>query len=374
MSDNRAPPVLDSSPVPIWKVTAQGPARISESRLQAYDLLERELEDWILADPSLLGEPLLIIGQQVIIPDVKDRLDLLALDPQGNAVVVELKRGELKDPVDMQALRYASYISKWTYEDFERQASAHLAGDRASDFNFNQRYEQFCAEAGVDEVPDLNIDQRVILVGSEIRDRLGSVALWLREHSVDIKVIEIESYREGEAILLRPNTIIPFPVSRFSQTGVAPTGDLSRPWKSDARDWHLEKRCSPTTKQMMLDLDGRIQQHLDVEPSWNQKSYVAYRVGNNNWLVVITAAVALRLHFHVKADRFSQSELVQELGVEVFATDEPLSEKLGLPSSVVVQNRSETTDRIILRIKEDFNLETEAFLAFLKRTHEAFPR
>jgi len=27
--------------------------------------------------------------------------------------------------------------------------------------------EEFCAEAGIDEVPDLNSDQRLIIVGSE---------------------------------------------------------------------------------------------------------------------------------------------------------------------------------------------------------------
>jgi hypothetical protein len=41
-------------------------------------LLEENLEDWVISDPSILGEPLLIIGRQVLIPDIKDRLDILA--------------------------------------------------------------------------------------------------------------------------------------------------------------------------------------------------------------------------------------------------------------------------------------------------------
>src|SRR5204863_8113987 len=129
---------------------------------------------------------------------------LLALDPQGKAVIVELKRGKLKDPVDMQALRYASYISRWVFEDFERVAEGYLSGG-LSDFNFNAIYEKFCSDAGVDEIPEkLNSDQRMIVVGAEVKEKLGSVALWLRQHNIDITVIQLEAYREtGNALLLQ---------------------------------------------------------------------------------------------------------------------------------------------------------------------------
>ena len=152
--------------MPIWKITPNGPTSIHKIDLSKEGLLEQQLEDWILANSSFLAEPLLIIGRQVVIPDVKDRIDLLALDPQGNTVVVELKRGKLSDPVDMQALRYASYISKWQCEDFENYARKHFSSGQENDFNFNQTFQEFCADAGIEEVPDLNTDQRIILVGT----------------------------------------------------------------------------------------------------------------------------------------------------------------------------------------------------------------
>ena len=163
----------------IWKITSDGAHKIPETKLRKEKILEEKLEDWIINDPAILGEPLLIIGRQVMIPEIRDRLDILALDPQGRAVIIELKRGKLKDPVDMQALRYASYISKWSFEDFENRARSFQKEMPDKDFNFNEEFEKFCLEANVDETPDINSDQRLLIVGSEVKDKLGSVALWL---------------------------------------------------------------------------------------------------------------------------------------------------------------------------------------------------
>ncbi len=160
----------------IWKIREGTPLPLAPTNLAQQKMPEEHLEDWIAARPDILSEPLLIIGRQVLIPDVKDRLDLLALDPQGNAVIIELKRGTLKDPADIQALRYASYISKWDFDSFERTAREYL-GRNQPDFNFNALFEDFCIEAGVEEIPELNNDQRIIVVGSELKEKLGSVAL-----------------------------------------------------------------------------------------------------------------------------------------------------------------------------------------------------
>ncbi len=361
--------------MPIWKVTDTGPVQVAETELRQENLLEEHLEDWIVANHALLEEHLLIIGRQVMIPDIRDRLDVLALDAQGNAVVIELKRGALKDPVDIQALRYASYIAKWAYQDFENQARSHLGKAGDPNFNFNEMFEQFCAEAGVDEVPDLNADQRIIVVGSEVRAKLGSVALWLREHNIDIKVIEIQAYREGKTLFLQPQTIIPLPVSRFSDTGRSRTGDGVRPWIEDGRSWHLDKRCSPTTREMMLRLDDLVRDNFEVDgPRWNQKFYVAYRVGNYNWLTIETRSTMLRLRLLIRAGAFQLQDIAQRLGIQEFDKEESMAEKLGLPSSVFIQRRNEATARIIIRLKEDFDLEPEAFLEFLQEAYDAFPK
>lgn len=359
--------------MPLWKITGKEPKKVPETRFKQEKLLEENLEDWIIADPTILGTPLLVVGRQVLIPDTKDKLDILALDPQGNLVIIELKRGHLKDPVDIQALRYASYISKWRFEDFENQARNFLGKVGDPDFNFNALYESFCEDAGADEIPNLNQDQRVIVVGSAVRDKLGSVALWLREHSVDITIIEMQAFKEAETILIQPTVIVPVQVSRFADTGrVRPEG---APWMTDGKTWHLEKRCSPRTREMFLLLDKILQDKFDIDgPRWNQKYYLSYRANNYNWLAVVTTPTILRLDFLVRAHAFKADEIAGRLGIVKFDKEESLSEKLGLPSSVFVRNRNENTDRVQLRIKEDFNLESEPFLTFLEDAYKAFPK
>ncbi|MGC9385250.1 MAG: hypothetical protein ACP5D6_11680 [Kosmotogaceae bacterium] len=358
-----------------WKISDGGPVEVSKTKLKEEKLLEENLEDWITNDPKILGEPLLLIGRQVRIPDINDKLDLLALDPQGNAVIIELKRGRLKDPVDMQALRYASYISKWGFEDFDDQARQFFGEFGNPDFNFNEKYETFCSDVGIDNIPDINSDQRIILVGAEIKDKLGSVALWLFEHNIDVKVIEVDLFKEGDVIFLQPQVIIPLPVSKFDEVGKRSGGDTSRPWIVNGKRWHLENRCKPTTKEMLLKLNDIVPDNFDVEgPRWNQKDYVAYRIGNYNWLSIETHANLLKLRFLVKAGSFDQNEIAEKLGIEEFDREAPGSEKLSLPSSVIVLTKTEDKDKIVLRVKDDFDLESEEFMNLLEEAYRAFPK
>ena len=357
----------------IWKIEDKIPKKLEETGLKAEKLLEEHLEDWIISDPSILGEKLLVIGRQVRIPDTKDRLDVLAIDPQGKAVIIELKRGKLSDPVDVQALRYASYISKWKFEDLENQARNFLGKAGDATFNFIALYENFCEEAGVDEIPALNEDQRMIIVGASVKEKLGSVALWLRDHSVDITIIEVQMFKEGSGVILQPTTIVPHQVKRFVETGkMRPDGS---PWVVDGREWHLTKRCSPATRAVFERLEKILLDAFDLEgPRWNQKQYVAYALNNFNWLSVFTRPNFLLLEFLIKANSMKSADVAKSLKIVEFDKDDSLPEKLGLPSSVGIKSRNPATDRLILRIKEDFDLDSPAFAKFLSQAHEAFPK
>ena len=75
-----------------------------DSRLQ-----ETKLEELLVANPELVGESLLVLGSQLAeFAEDKDRLDVLAVDRQGEIVLLELKVSGAFRLTDLQALAYAA--------------------------------------------------------------------------------------------------------------------------------------------------------------------------------------------------------------------------------------------------------------------------
>lgn len=69
---------------------------------------ELTLEKWIAESPDLVGEPLLLLGRQLAdFQEDQDRLDILAIDTDGEIVLIELKVSENFRVTDLQALAYA---------------------------------------------------------------------------------------------------------------------------------------------------------------------------------------------------------------------------------------------------------------------------
>ena len=55
----------------------------------------RDIQEWVAANPGILGENLLVIAKEFSGFDrTNERLDLLAVDEDGKLVVIELKRDD----------------------------------------------------------------------------------------------------------------------------------------------------------------------------------------------------------------------------------------------------------------------------------------
>ncbi len=106
--------------VGLWHVTEEGPKKLKGGGIE----FEQYLEEWIERDPSLLQGGLTIVGRQIAVEG--GRIDLLALDPQGRWVVIEIKRGTVHRETIAQALDYAACIATMPYDELSRKVDAYL--------------------------------------------------------------------------------------------------------------------------------------------------------------------------------------------------------------------------------------------------------
>ena len=178
---------------------------------------EREhLQEWIAKNPEVLGEDLLIIQKEFDgFSDTNERLDLLALDKEGNLVVIENKLDDTGRDVVWQALKYASYCSTLSTSQiikiYQKYLDKQTAGEeaRAAIIEF--------LEIEDEESLVLNRnDQRIMFVANHYRKEVTSTVLWLLDHDVRIQCFRATPYSLGEELFLQIDQIIPVPeVSEF---------------------------------------------------------------------------------------------------------------------------------------------------------------
>ena len=96
--------------VGLWRID-QGLTKLAASPLD----LELRLEQALFQDIGMLGPDRMLIGRQVITADGK-RIDLLAIDTEGDLHVIELKRDKSPRDAIAQLLDYGSWVQGLSYE------------------------------------------------------------------------------------------------------------------------------------------------------------------------------------------------------------------------------------------------------------------
>ena len=171
----------------------------------------RDIQEWIAANPGILGEDLLIIGKEFSGFDRTDeRLDLLAVDADGKLVVIELKRDDTGADAHWQAIKYASYLRRASVEDIIRMLADY---SKLSEEDATNRLLQ---HLNADDLNALNNDQRIILASHRFAPEVTSAALWLNEKAPGedlITCVQLIPYRDvqSESLYVQAHTIIPVP-------------------------------------------------------------------------------------------------------------------------------------------------------------------
>ena len=203
--------------------------KVSESDFTDLGFLERDIQDWVVANPGILGGDLLIVAKEFSDFDrTKERLDLLAVDPHGTLVIIELKRDHSGADAHWQAIKYASYLRQATQQEIIGMLADHESVTPTEAEN------QLAEHIGSESLENLNHDQRVILVSHRFATEVTSAALWINEKAQGddlITCVQLMPYQIGEALHVLANTIIPVPgtESYSIQIENSGTGELSGP-------------------------------------------------------------------------------------------------------------------------------------------------
>jgi RecB family endonuclease NucS len=98
--------------IKVWQIINETLQPIETSMVEE-KRLEKHLENWIKTHPEILGENILIIGEQV--STNAGVIDFLGIDKEtGDLIIIELKRDRLGRDALAQAIDYASEVASWT--------------------------------------------------------------------------------------------------------------------------------------------------------------------------------------------------------------------------------------------------------------------
>lgn len=198
----------------VWEIIDGKLESIDVSLAQAGRREVQDLEKWIKNNPIILGQDILIIGEQV--RTKSGPLDLLGIDKSGNLIIIELKRDKLPREVIAQALDYVSDISSWDLDKINEECLKYSKSS-LEDY-LNENFEDI-------ELEDLKVNenQRLLLVGFSIDEPLERMIEWLSNNfgvglnAVILKYIQTKS---GDEFIAR-TMIIPEDVEkeRIRKTG-----------------------------------------------------------------------------------------------------------------------------------------------------------
>lgn len=166
---------------------------------------EAVLETWLENNPENIIENgnLLIIGRQVT-TNLGSFIDLLAIDRQGDLVVIELKRDRTPRETLAQALEYASFVEKLGYEPLD-EIFRNYSGDEA--LNLAQYHREYFGLVS-DEAVVFNNDQRIVIVGQKITPEIRQTSTFLRNKGVRVTCLEFTFFKADGGLRLLSTSIV----------------------------------------------------------------------------------------------------------------------------------------------------------------------
>lgn len=300
---------------------------VQEQRFAALDVLERsDFQEWVVNRPEILGEKLLVIGAEYAkFEETRDRLDVLALDPEGKLVVIELKRDEADDTTDLQAIKYASYCATLTATEIQRDYRKFWNG-RGRDLSpeeVGQEFKDFLSGDGELTITDegwasfgLDDRPRILLAAGSFGIQVTAPVMWLiEEYDLDITCVELRAYHHDGELLLNPRQVIPVQEAEEYMT-------RRRQKQKKQSDTRRRKRGVEVLLERGVLTDGDVvvfdKEKLPVREEWERDP------GEDFWKAEVTGKMGRSNNFQWRHDgqEYSATGMAQAL-LQTLTGDDP---------------------------------------------------
>lgn len=179
----------------LWKVKDDSLSEMTSSSLD----LEERIHKWVEKDLSIILPNAILVGSKIKTDHGKE-LDLLAIDENGDLVVIELKRGLTPREVTSQALDYASWVATLTIDDIDKiltnRGESRSVLELLSDAFDNN-----------DDI-DINEGQKIYIVASAIDSITERICRYLSTNGLQINVVTFNYYKDTDNEYIARNFLV----------------------------------------------------------------------------------------------------------------------------------------------------------------------
>ena len=219
----------------LWKIEGEKLTQIDKATLD----LEKHLENWIEKDITLIGIDALIIGRQVH-TEYGGFIDLLAIDGDGDLIIIELKRKKTPRDIVSQCLDYGTWVHALEFEEIAEIYQSYKQKNLSEEF----------AEYFGNPIPEnINSTYQIVIVAESVDESTERVVQHLNEfYKVNINVVFFNVFiSDGHKIIGRSWLKDPVDVEEKSSAGkkskwtgyyFVNTGISD----DNSRDWKLNKK------------------------------------------------------------------------------------------------------------------------------------
>ncbi|MCK9268111.1 MAG: DUF4268 domain-containing protein [Alkaliphilus sp.] len=245
----------------------------------------------------------------------------MAIDKEGNLVIIENKLDDSGKDVVWQALKYASYCSTLTksqiiqiYQDFLDKESR----DENAENNLNN----FC-DLGEMEL-NKSQSQRIFFIAANYRKEVTATVLWLLDFNVRIKCFKVTPYQIRDDLFLNIEQIIPMKDSEEYTIRMAEKNQeilIEREKNRERRNVNYE-----FWNKFLEEMNKKYDLYQTIGPS--RESWISKSAGISgvSYGLVISRAYA-RVEFYLN----SSKELNKKMFDALYNEKESIESELGYP-------------------------------------------